>query len=318
MVILPSPVRSRAIRILLATLLALLTTKLLLLPHILPTPIPSSGPRPPASSIPIPRHIYQIFFAPPEALALNRKLIFTSDWISSSPGYSYSLIEAPAASAFVDASFPDRPELAETFHALRNPAVKSDFLRYLLLLARGGLCTDLDTQPLVPPEDWLPPHRRRDVRLIVGLESDLAIDHGPNFPKEPVQFGQWTIAAAPGHPLLERMVNRTMDALWEIAGRQGVGIQDIVYTDKEVLDVSGPHGWSEAVLRYLKEVDSSIKGLEDFFGTEAPRYVGDAVVLPVESFRADYLCGWGLKWRLDSTSRCLVRHWFTGAWRTNT
>lgn len=53
-----------------------------------------------------------------------------------------------------------------------------------------------------------------------------------------------------------------------------MGIQDIVYTDKEVLDVSGPHGWSEAVLRYLKEVDSSIKGLEDFFGTEAPRYVG--------------------------------------------
>ncbi|KAK0741472.1 hypothetical protein B0T18DRAFT_420205 [Schizothecium vesticola] len=298
-----SPVRSRAGRILLATLLALITT---------------NGPRPPASSIPIPRHIWQIFFAPPEAHALNRNFIFTSDWISSAPGYSYSLIEAPAAAAFVDASFPSRPEIAATFHALRNPAVKSDFLRYLLLLSRGGLYTDLDTQPLAPPEDWLPPHRRGAVRLIVGLESDLAIDHGPNFPKEPVQFGQWTIAAAPGHPLLERMVNRTMEALREIAARQGVEIGNITYTDKEVLDVSGPHGWSEAVIWYLKGVDPSIKGLGDFWGTEAPRYIGDAVVLPVESFRADYLCGLGLKWRLDSTRRCLVRHWFTGAWRTNT
>lgn len=109
-----------------------------------------------------------------------------------------------------------------------------------------------------------------------------------------------------------------MDALREIAEREGVAIGDILYTDKEVLDVSGPHGWSEAVLWYLEGVDLSIKGLGDFFGTESLRYVGDAVVLPVESFRAGYLCGWGLMWRLDSMRRCLVRHWVTGAWRTNT
>ncbi|KAK1835007.1 initiation-specific alpha-1,6-mannosyltransferase [Podospora conica] len=313
-----SPVRSRAGRVILVTFLALVTIKLFVLQHLLPTPIPPSGPRPPASEIPIPRQIWQIFFAPPEARALNKKFIFTSDWIAAAPGYSYALVEAQAASDFVDTSFPARPEIAATFHALRNPAVKSDFLRYLLLLERGGLYTDLDTQPLTPPEDWLPPHRRAAAHLILGLESDLAIDHGPNFPKEPVQFSQWTIAAAPHHPLLERMVNRTMDALREIATRQGVEIGDIVYTDKEVLDVSGPHGWSEAVIGYLKEVDPSIKDLGDFYGTEGPRYVKDTVVLPVESFRADYLCGWGLKWRLDATRRCLVRHWFTGAWRTNT
>ena len=311
-----SPVRSRFGRIALVAILTLITLKLFVLQHLLPPPVPTNGPRPPASELPIPRHIWQIFFAPAEAQSLDKKNIFTSDWIASAPGYGYSLVEQQDADDFVDSHFPSRPEIAETFHALRNPAVKSDFLRYLILLARGGLYTDLDTQPLTPPEDWLPAARRRDAHLILGLESDLAIDHGPSFPKEPVQFSQWTIAAAPNHPLLERMVNRTMDALHDIARRQGVKIGEITYTDKEVLDVSGPHGWSEAVIGYLRDVDPGIEDLGDFFGTDRPRYIKDTVVLPVESFRADYLCGWGLKWRLDSTRRCLVRHWFTGSWRT--
>lgn len=313
-----SPTRSRFGRIALVAVLGLITIKLFVLQHILPTPIPPSGPRPPASEVPIPRHIWQIFFAPPEAQALNKKFVFSSDWISSAPGYSYSLVEAQEASDFVDASFPSRPDIATTFHTLRNPAVKSDFLRYLLLLARGGLYTDLDTQPLVPPEDWLPPRRRAAAHLILGLEFDSAIDRSTHFTKEPAQFGQWTIAAAPHHPLLERMVNRTIDALHDIAARQGVSIENITYTDQDVLDVSGPHGWSEAVIGYLMDVDPSIKGLRDFVGTEEPRYVGDAVVLPAMSFRADYLCGWGLKWRLETTRRCLVRHWFTGTWLTGT
>ncbi|KAJ9156913.1 hypothetical protein NKR19_g4034 [Coniochaeta hoffmannii] len=44
-----------------------------------------------------------------------------------------------------------------TFRALINPALKSDLLRYLLLSARGGTYSDVDTKPLVPLDLWLAP-----------------------------------------------------------------------------------------------------------------------------------------------------------------
>ncbi|KAK4232953.1 hypothetical protein C8A03DRAFT_19873 [Achaetomium macrosporum] len=274
---------------------------------------------PPASSeILIPRQIWQIFFAPPDVKTLDKGSTYASDWISMAPGYLYTLVGDEDAAAFVDSSFASsRPDVAATFHALKNPGQKSDFLRYLLLWHRGGTYSDMDTRPLVPVEDWLlPPGKRREIGLVVGLEWDSARDGYYDENTRDVQFCQWTIAAAPGHPVLGRMVNHTIAALHDVARQQGRTLDQADFSNFQILNSTGPAAWTDVVFEEIRERDSRVKGLKDLTDLRSPRYFGDLVVLPVESFRAEFSDEWGLNgWRKDR--RALVRHYYRGGWRTH-
>ncbi len=66
---------------------------------------------------------------------------------------------------------------------------------------------------LVPVEDWAGGGERGGVAAIVGIEADaLGVrDWAKHWGRE-LQFAQWTLAAAPGHPLLALV-------LWRCAGR---------------------------------------------------------------------------------------------------
>ncbi|KXX76255.1 Initiation-specific alpha-1,6-mannosyltransferase [Madurella mycetomatis] len=269
--------------------------------------------RPPAAEIPIPRQIWQIFFPPPGSRVIDKRILFSNEWIAMSPGYTYTLVSEHEAAAFIDANFDSRPEIAETYHALKNPALKSDFLRYLLLLARGGIYTDVDTRPIVPLEDWLPADKRRDIRLIIAPEYDESQDPPPQDWMHPVQFCQWTIAAAPNHPILARMVNRTMETLHYVAQQQGTTLDKADFSDFNVLNSTGPVVWSEVVLESIKEMNLNITGFSDFYGVHEQRYYQDVVVMPHESFRGDVLDEWGIGWRKNR--RALVRHFYKGGWR---
>ncbi|KAK3375557.1 nucleotide-diphospho-sugar transferase [Lasiosphaeria ovina] len=270
------------------------------------------------TNTPIPRQIWQIFFPPAGTTTLKTSTLYADDWISVAPGYTYTLVTDVEAQRLLNTtpSFAQRPEIAATYNALTNPALKSDFLRYLILLSRGGIYSDVDTKPIVRLEDWLPdPERRATARLIIAPEYDETQD--PNLPDmHPVQFCQWTIAAAPDHPVLERMVERALTGLRDVAARQGTSLDKVVVSGGETVKTTGPVAWTEVVFGVLQERDPSLTSYLDFAGIKAPRYYGDIVVLPAESFRADFFdeSGLGAWWRKDH--RALVRHFFRGAWRT--
>ncbi|KAK3295291.1 nucleotide-diphospho-sugar transferase [Chaetomium fimeti] len=270
---------------------------------------------PPASEIPIPRQIWQIFFAPPGIKTLDKGGTYASDWISMAPGYGYTLMGDEDATAFVDSSFASsRPDITATFHSLRNPAQKSDLLRYLLLWHRGGIYSDMDTRPLVPVEEWLPPAKRREVGLVVALEWDVARDGYWDENTRDVQFCQWTIAAAPGHPVLGGMVNHTIAALHDVARQQGKALDEADFSDLQVLNSTGPMAWSDVVFDEIRRRDPLVEELNDLMDLRSPKYAGDLVVLPVESFRAESSDEWGLNgWRKNR--RALVRHYYKGAWK---
>ncbi|KAL2024730.1 hypothetical protein VTK56DRAFT_6931 [Thermocarpiscus australiensis] len=277
---------------------------------------PVGSIHPPASEIPIPRQIWQIFFAPPGVKTLGKGSTYASDWVSMAPGYGYAVLGNEEATAFVDGSFASRPEIAATFHALKNPALKSDFLRYLLLWHRGGTYSDMDTRPLVPLEDWLPAGKRREIGLVVGLEWDAARDgHYADWTRD-VQFCQWTIAAAPNHPVLARMVNHTIAALSYVARQQGRTLDQADFSNFQILNSTGPVAWTDVVSESIRERDPQVSGFSDFLGLRSSRYIGDIVVLPVESFRAEFADEWGLNsWRKNR--RALVRHYYNAGWKTH-
>lgn len=266
------------------------------------------------SNIPIPRRIWQIFFPPPGVPILEKSTLYSEDWMSLAPGYTYTMVTDVEAQHILNTSFAHRPEIPATYNALSNPALKSDFLRYLILLSRGGTYSDVDTKPVIRLEEWLSPERRETVRLIIAPEYDESQDPHPEDFIYPVQFCQWTIAAAPNHLVLDRMVNRALVGLSDVAVKQSTSLDKAVFSDFDVLNTTGPVAWTEVVFSVLKLVDPRITSLDDLAGIRSPRYFGDIVVLPLESFRADYLDDWGwMRWRQGH--RGLVRHFFKGAWR---
>ncbi|KAK3387761.1 nucleotide-diphospho-sugar transferase [Podospora didyma] len=271
------------------------------------------GDPPPDSDIAIPRLIWQIFFAPPGIETIEKDAIYSSEWVTMAPGYTYTMLGTSEADAFVAANFGDKPDIAATYHALSNPGLKSDFLRYLLLYTRGGTYSDTDTKPVVPLERWLPQDKRRDAKLLVAIEYDEAQDPHPADFKYPVQFCQWTIAAAPKHIVFERMVQRAMTGLHDIASAQGTTLDKADIKDFDVLNTTGPVAWTEVVFETLQEYDETIRTYDDLARFKSPRYFSDIVVLPLSAFRADYLDDWGYSWRKGRTA--LVRHYFKGGWR---
>jgi len=77
--------------------------------------------QPPDSEIPIPKLIWQIFFPPPGTPVLDHDLVHSSEWIEMAPGYTYTLVGTSEADRFIALNFHDRPEIAATYHALKNP-----------------------------------------------------------------------------------------------------------------------------------------------------------------------------------------------------
>ncbi|SCV02585.1 LAME_0H03048g1_1 [Lachancea meyersii CBS 8951] len=120
------------------------------------------------------------------------------------------------------------PQIIQAFESLPLPILKADFFRYLILYARGGIYSDMDTFPLKPLNSWpsLAPDKRPQLGspiqyrglqpaslgsvpepgFVVGIEADPdRIDWSDWFARR-IQFCQWTIQSKPGHPLLRELI----------------------------------------------------------------------------------------------------------------
>lgn len=262
-------------------------------------------PQKPIGSSPIPRKIWQIFSTPSDFPASESYKIDpgalgdTTSWLALNPGYEYTLLGGASAEAFVAHHFADDPEILATYRALRNPGLKTDLLRYLALWAEGGVYSDLDTWALRPVDDWVPTPLRvgtggsRVVRAVVGVEFDqLGGDPWPGFGDEPsymthaVQFCQWTLAAAPGHPLLGAMAREAVRRVRGLAAARGTGLAGLGadVTGFEVVTTTGPAAWTDVVFEELRRADPGLGSLRELSNMTEPRLFGDILVLTVDGF----------------------------------
>lgn len=129
--------------------------------------------------------------------------------------------------------------------------LKADLMRYLLMLEEGGTWSDMDTVPLMHRTNWtkdavplasvLPEDSGifgrahtaerapaaatspEPVRAVIGIENDPSGNSDPrNFFERlrllpmrrhrPLQFVQWTLHAAPNHPIMLDVVRRILQA----------------------------------------------------------------------------------------------------------
>ncbi|OCF54827.1 hypothetical protein L486_07482 [Kwoniella mangroviensis CBS 10435] len=218
--------------------------------------------------------------------------------------------------------------------------VRSDLFRYLVLLLNGGIYTDTDTACIRPISEWgknpikyqsdnplieaLPQlsslsssstHERYPISveaddapsLIVALEVDSPASNtdwrSETFVRG-IQIVQWTIASKKGHPILLDVIGHALEKVRELreAEERGWEVDD----EQDILEWSGPGAFTDAVFRYLLiRYGFHPKSVS---GYDKPLRVGDVLIMPVYSFRADASEGY-------QGDEKVVWHGFFGRWK---
>lgn len=226
---------------------------------------------------------------------------------------SSTLAGENGANDFIQRHFSGEP-VVDVYNTIPNAGMKSDLLRYLILDIEGGVYTDTDTVALKPIDDWVPVDLRDQVRLIVGIEFDRRDGGAWADIAHWVQFCQWTIAAAPGHPVFKKMVSRVMQSVKELSDKYGLPANQLTPTSFEVMNSTGPSAWTDVVFEQLQLHDPSLKGTEDLSFLEAPMLYGDILLLPIDGF------GMGQSHSHSTNDgsipeAALAQHFFHGSWR---
>lgn len=215
-----------------------------------------------------------------------------ASWTEQHPGFVHQVVTDDGAIYVIKYLYAAFPEVVEAFESMPLAVLKADFFRYLILLARGGIYSDIDTYALKSAVEWIPRSvDRSTVGLVIGIEADPDREDWHDWYSRRIQFCQWTIQAKPGHPILRDIVaNITEEALrMKSAGRLKKSKMD-----KSIVEFTGPAVWTDAIFRYFnnpdffntsndynytKEIDYKY-----FTGIVAQKVVGDVVVLPITGF----------------------------------
>lgn len=260
----------------------------------------------------IPPRIWQIFFG---YTPLDDFAPALQTWISKNQDYSYTLMSNQGAEDFARKHYADRPEILEPFLQLKFHVLRSDLLRYMILESEGGVYSDLDTVAIKSVRDWIPQEMRSKIHAIVGVEYDQLGGEPYYGMNEPIQFCQWTMAASRGHPIMKKIVKKVVAALEEAAERNKTSVADFQPIDDEVVQVSGPVIWTQAVMEAMSEATGTEMSYLNITGMTEPRLFGDVLVLPIDGFGAGQPHSNSTRDDNQGPGDFFVRHQWKGSWK---
>lgn len=237
-----------------------------------------------------PAYIWQTWKYTPASMWFKDEYRVTeASWTELHPGFVHDVITDDLQRNLIQYLYGSMPDVFEAYESLPLAVMKADFFRYLILLARGGIYSDIDTLALKPVREWLPePLDRATVGLTIGIEADPDRPDWHDWYPRRIQFCQWTIVAKPGHPVLRDMVAYVTE---EALRMKREGVLKKGKMDKTIMEFTGPGAWTDAVFRYfnnpayfnIQPGDRNVT-YEDFSHQTTHRKVGDVVVLPITSF----------------------------------
>ncbi|KAF2714444.1 glycosyltransferase family 32 protein [Pleomassaria siparia CBS 279.74] len=238
-----------------------------------------------------------------------------ASWTIHHPSFVHEVITDNVAVHLIRHLYASVPEVLEAYQALPLPVLKADFFRYLILLARGGIYSDIDTKALKSAADWIPHDVPSNTYgMVVGIEADPDRPDWADWYSRRIQFCQWTIQSKPGHPVLVDVVaNITQETLKRKAENK------LTKDDKGIIEFTGPGLWTDIIFDFFNNPDffdmSASKGnltWENFTGMKSPKKVGDVIILPITSFSP------GIKTMdagEDDDPMAFVKHNFEGTWK---
>ncbi|CZR62842.1 related to mannosyltransferase [Phialocephala subalpina] len=211
-----------------------------------------------------------------------------ASWSEKHPGFIHEVITDQVAVHLLRHLYTSVPEVLDAYNSLPLPVLKADFFRYLILLARGGIYSDIDTHALKSAAEWLPENVPREaVGLVIGIEADPDREDWAQWYSRRIQFCQWTIQAKAGHPVLREIVANITE---ETLRKKNAGLLK-GFKDNKVIEFTGPAVWTDTIFDFMNDERyfdmSTTKGnitWRDFTGMKAAKRIGDVVVLPITSF----------------------------------
>ena len=262
----------------------------------------------------IPTRIWQIFFG---YTPLDDFTPSLQTWVSKNQDYSYTLMSKEGGDDFARKHYADRPDILESFLQLNFHVLRSDLLRYMILESEGGVYSDLDTVAIKSVRDWVPKELRSQVHAVVGVEYDQ-LDKEPYYGMEGsrIQFCQWTMAASRGHPIMKNIVRKVVTALNEAVERNNTSVADFQPADdSEVVQISGPVIWTQAVLESMSEATGTNMSYLNITGMNEPRLFGDVLILPIDGFGAGQPHSNSTRDDNIGPGDVFVRHQWKGSWK---
>lgn len=210
-------------------------------------------------------------------------------WSEKHPGFVHEVVTDDAARNLIKYLYAGVPEVVDAYISMPLPVLKADFFRYLILYARGGIYSDIDTSAIKAATEWLPEDfDRSTIGLVLGIEADPDRDDWHKWYSRRIQFCQWTIQAKPGHPVLRDVIAFITEEALRMKEQK---ILKEGKMDKTIMEFTGPAVWTDAVFRYLNNPDyfegvSSKLNITamNFTGLTVQKRIGDLVVLPITSF----------------------------------
>ncbi|EMC94183.1 glycosyltransferase family 32 protein [Baudoinia panamericana UAMH 10762] len=239
-----------------------------------------------------------------------------ASWTEMHPSFVHEVITDDIALHLIKHFYASVPEVVEAYMALPLPVLKADLFRYLILLARGGIYSDIDTTALKSAVEWVPPEVPRSTYgMVIGIEADPDRPDWRDWYSRRIQFCQWTIQSKPGHPILVDVVATIVE---ETLRRKQAHELDKEHM-KSVVEFTGPAAWTDAIFKFFNNAEyfdmATSKGnitWQQFTGIKQAKKVGDVVVLPITSFSPGVgQMGAGE----EDDPMAFVKHAFEGSWK---
>ncbi|WWC70845.1 uncharacterized protein I206_104797 [Kwoniella pini CBS 10737] len=269
-----------------------------------------------------------------------------NSWTSNNEDWNIRFVNDDEIDSWLNGIIPFS-KLVEAMKWLKDDGrwgvVRSDLFRYLVLLLDGGVYTDTDTACIRPISQWgsnalnfhfnnplieaLPqllslskdnenskyPNELENIEdspsLIIALENDSPAS-GSDWKADTfvrgLQVVQWTIAAKKGHPILLDVIGHALNKVEELRKAQEGDVE--VNDEQEILEWSGPGAFTDAVFRYLLIRYGFHPNQAS--GLDRPLRIGDVLIMPVHSFRADASEGY-------QGDNQVVWHGFFGRWKSD-
>ena len=265
-------------------------------------------PSAPATVGLIPKHIWQIYFYDETKIDVLENV---ATWHRLNPDSSYTRLTRPGSETFVQEHFARQPDLVELYMNLRLPMLRGDLLRYMVLAARGGIYADMDVAAVQSLRKWVPKQFRNRAAAVIGIEWDKGKGEMLTGFTHEVQFASWTLASAPGHPLLKLAVETIKGRLYALAEKQNCTLSDLEPSDDDILETTGPASWTSICIEALSIAAGRPISFGDITGLQEPTMFGDILVLTIDGFAGNVPhsgAGAHPEWQL-------IRHGFAGSWR---
>ncbi len=237
-------------------------------------------------------------------------------WANLNPDWEHQVLTDEVMESYVQSHFHEaQPAMEELYFEVNDYILRSDLIRYFVMLADGGVYSDLDVGCEKPISSWVPKQFENKAGILLGVEVDNKFGpDGRTFTngEDLFELVNWTIMSKPYQPFMWFLVRRVMENIKRLAASRNQAVSEMIPTIPEVLVTTGPAALTTAFFDYASNLTGTNVTYKNFTKLTEPKIIGEVVILPIQAFGAGHQVKWaGLK---EDGSQ-LVHHYFAGSWK---